>query len=80
MDNLEALAEKAMSAYNKKDAKIYILQMNVVISDVIGPSRNILSEMISAVDNATGNIHDKTRNMEFADQQMSKARMFCVEK
>lgn len=78
MDRLENLAEMALSANNKKEAEKYIQNMNFAIRDVWGPSGNILNEMISAVNNATGRISNKTRNLDIARQLIIKARMFCV--
>ena len=48
MEKLENLAEFALSAHNKQDAKRYIQQMRFVINDVWGASKNILNEMIVA--------------------------------
>ena len=80
MEKLEKLADYALSAHNKQDAKRYVQQMRFVINDVWGASKNILNEMIAAVDNATGMVSDKTNKVSIAKQQIIKTKMFCVEK
>lgn len=80
MDCLENLAEEAMSVNTQKEAKKYIQKMVVEIGDIMGPSRNILNEMIASVENATGRILDKESKVITAKQQIMKAQMFCVEK
>lgn len=78
MDKIEILAEYALSAYNKQDAKTYILQINFLVQDIYGASRSILNEMISSVSNATGRVSDKERKKSIARQQIIKAQMLCV--
>lgn len=80
MDCLENLAEEAMSVNTQKEEKKYIQKMVVEIGDIMGPSRNILNEMIASVENATGRILDKESKVITAKQQIMKAQMFCVEK
>ena len=80
MEKLENLAEFALSAHNKQDAKRYIQQMRFVINDVWGASKNILNEMVATIDNATGMVSDKDHKVSVAKQQIIKVKMFCVEK
>ena len=80
MEKLEKLADYALSAHNKQDAKRYVQQMRFAINDVWGASKNILNEMIAAVDNATGMVSDKTNKVSIAKQQIIKAKMYCIDK
>ena len=80
MEKLENLAEFALSAHNKQDAKRYIQQMRFVINDVWRASKNILNEMVATIDNATGMVSDKDHKVSVAKQQIIKVKMFCVEK
>ena len=80
MHKMEKLADCALSAHNKQDAKKYIQQMRFAINDVCGASKNILNEMIAAVDNAAGMVSDKASKASTAKQLIIKAQMFCVEK
>lgn len=80
MEKLEKLADYALSAHNKQDAKRYVQQMRFAINDVWGASKNILNEMIAAVDDATGMVSDKTNKVSIAKQQIIKAKMYCIDK
>ena len=80
MEKLEKLADYALSAHNKQDAKRYVQQMRFVINDVWGASKNMLNEMVATIDNATGMVSDKDHKVCVAKQQIIKAKMFCVEK
>ena len=80
MSKMENLADCALSVHNKQDAKRYIQQMRFAINDVWGASKNILNEMIAAIDNATGMVSDKATKVSTAKQLIKKAQMFCVEK
>ena len=59
MDKIEELADYALSAHNKQDAKKYVQQIRLAVNDVWGASNNILNEMVAAIDNATGMVSDK---------------------
>ena len=80
MEKLEKLADYALSAHNKQDAKRYIQQMRFVINDVWGASKNILNEMVATVSDATGQVADKAHRVSIANQLIIKAKMNCVEK
>lgn len=80
MNKIELLAEYALCAHNKEDAKKYIQQIYFVISDVLGASKNILNEMIAAVENAAGTVADKINRVTIAKQLILKAKMYCVNK
>lgn len=80
MEKIENLAYCALSARNKQDAKRYIQQMHFAINDACGASKNILNEMIAAVDNATGMAPDKESKVSTASQLIITVQMFCVEK
>ena len=80
MEKIQKLADSALFASNKQDAKRYIQQMHFVINDVCGASKNILNEMIAAIDNATGMVSDKESKVSTARQLIIKAQMFYVEK
>lgn len=79
MEKLEKLADYALSARSKQDAKRYIQQMRFAINDVWGATKNILNEMIAAIDNATGMVSDKETKVSTANQLIIKAQLFCVE-
>ncbi len=80
MKEIEKLADYALSAQNKQDAKRYVQQMRFAINDIWGSSKNILNEMIAGIDNATGMVSDKATKTSTAKQLIIKAQMFCVEK
>lgn len=80
MNKIEELADYALSAHNKQDAKRYVQQIRLAVNDVWGASNNILNEMVAAIDNATGMVSDKTNKVSIAKQQIIKTKMFCVEK
>ena len=80
MNKIEKLAECALSASNKEEAKKYIQQMRFATDDVWGASKNIWSEMIAVIDNAAGRVSDKARKESIANQLIIKAQMSCVEK
>lgn len=79
MDKIEELADYALSAHNKQDAKKYVQQIRLAVNDVWGASNNILNEMVAAIDNATGMVSDKEIKVSTAKQLIIKAEMFCVE-
>ena len=80
MEKLEKLADCALSAHNKQDAKRYVQQMRFAINDVWGASKNMLNEMVAAVSDATGQVADKAHRVSVANQLIIKAKMNCVEK
>jgi len=80
MNALERLAEAALTAGNQSEAKKYIREMEIAVSDVMGPSRNMLREMICAVEAARGRASYPTSGIDVARQLILKAQMFCVKK
>ena len=80
MDKIEELADYALSAHNKQDAKKYVQQIRLAVNDVWGASNNILNEMVAAIDNATGMVSDKDHKVSVAKQQIIKAKMYCIDK
>ena len=80
MDRVEALCRSALDAPNKAAAQEYLTEAQYLVSDVFGPSRNILASAFAAVSNASGQVSDKATKVDVAEQAILKASMFCVGK
>lgn len=63
---IERLVKCALAVSNKSEAKPYLKQLYSVSSGLFGVANNILHELITATDTASGNVRDKERLKYFA--------------
>ena len=75
-DKIEELVKCALSAYNKAEAKNYIQQISYVPYNLAGAANNILGELISAIETASGQVQDKERLKYFAEISLYKLKSF----
>ena len=77
-NKIERLARCAISAYSKKDAKPYLIQLEFIANSggYAGSVRNIISELYSSVSNAAGSVADKSGKTYFVEMDLSKLKDF----
>ena len=73
-DKIEELVKCALSAYNKAEAKNYIQQISYVPYNLAGAANNILGELISAIETASGQVQGKRA------RRMLYIKIFCRNK
>ena len=78
-DGKEEWYKCALSAYNKAEAKNYIQQISYVPYNLAGAANNILGELISAIETASGQVQDKERLKYFAEISLYKLKSFIEE-
>ena len=76
---IETLAEQAISAPNKAQAQRYSNQLLYIGRDVSNYSRQVFSELYSAVVSASGAVRDKEHYVADARYLLTKFKMHCVE-
>lgn len=78
-EKIERLVGCALSAINKAEAKRYIQQLHYIGSDLGGAANNILHELISSMDRASGQVQDRERLKYFAQMDLYKLNDFVEE-
>lgn len=79
MNHIKYLCNCALSSPDKKTADCYIDQLRRFTNDIFGSSLCMVSEMISAVANASGNVQNRQGRRAMAEQLILKVEMFCTE-
>lgn len=76
--NIVSLADCAVSASSKRDAKPFIDQLDFIANSggYAGSAGNILSELCGYVKSASGNVSDKERYADFVKTALFKLRSF----
>ena len=77
-DEIENLANRALVAPNKKEAKGYIDRLAFLASDFQGSVRNIINELCAGVKDASGRVSDKEHKEYFCKMDLYKLRGFIL--
>ncbi len=71
---IENLMDCALTASNKKEAKPYIQQIEMIGLHITGSAKLILGQLTCAISSASGRIPDKDRQTDFAKMELYKLR------
>ncbi|SHE90015.1 hypothetical protein SAMN02745784_02164 [Tissierella praeacuta DSM 18095] len=78
-EEIKMLADKAVSANNKKSAESFINRLDFMqrTLDIEPYKRNVLAELVSYVLAATGQVRDKEHWMDAVNQSLFKLEPFA---
>ena len=78
-DEIKDLADRALVAPNKAEAKKYTDRLTFLVNYFEGPVHNILSELSAGVKDASGRVADKERKESFCKMDLYKLQRFIEE-
>lgn len=78
-ENVKQLADSAMNACNKAEARKYIEKIPYAAYGLTGNANNILGALIACVKNASGQVNDKENKKYFVTMELYKLEKYVEE-